>query len=136
MRVLFVAIGACALTGGAAGAQDYPDMRGTWTGTSDAVFVGTAAYYQQGTTPAEFGSSPVEVRIDQQEGRRFAGAVTIENWTKPLVAIFSSDTTIIWAEPGGAVEARLVDSDTLDYCYLRSAQYQQVAACAELKRQD
>jgi hypothetical protein len=122
---------------GSASAQDYPDLRGTWTGTSEAVVAAPEPDLTEGKSEVRFVAAPVEVVIDQQEGRRFTGIVKSETWSsnKPFVGVFGSEDTIHWAEPEGIAEARLLDSETLDYCYLRSADFMQLAACANLKRQ-
>jgi hypothetical protein len=118
-----------------ASAQDQPDMRGTWTGTTEAAMLDTDVYYETGKTTPQFMEVPVEVVIDQQRGRRFAGTITADKWDKPFVGVLAADDRIIWAEPGGFVDARLVDADTIDYCYIRIAEFKQLASCAELKRQ-
>jgi len=46
----------------------------------------------------------------------------VRNWTKPVVGTFTAEDVIQWTEPGGIVEARLLDSDTLDHCYFRSSE--------------
>lgn len=120
---------------GAAGAQDYPDLRGTWVGETKAVFVNTGQYYIEGKAAVSFDTSPIVVVIDQQQGRRFSGTVEVENWTKPIVGALTAEDMIRWAEPGGTVEGHLLDSDTLDHCYFRGAEFMQMAACGELKRQ-
>ena len=63
------------------------------------------------------------------------GTVELDNWTKPIVGAFSTEDTIRWAEPGRTVEGRLLDAATLDHCYLRDAEFMQLAACGSLKRQ-
>ena len=135
MRALMATITAALMMAATASAQDSPDMRGTWTGTTEAVVLDTADYYENDKTIAEFMAVPVEVVIDQQEGRRFAGRITADKWDKPFVGVLATKDRILWAEPSGTVEARLIDADTLDYCYLRPAEFKQLASCAELKRQ-
>jgi hypothetical protein len=127
-----VVFGACI---GSASAQDYPDLRGSWVGDAKAVLVNTAQYYMEGEAAVVFNSSAVVLKIDQQQGRRFAGTVEVDKWTKPFVGVFTTEGMIQWAEPGGIVEAQVLDADTLDYCYLHSAEFMQLAACANLKRQ-
>ena len=119
---------------GVAMADDYPDVRGTWQGTSESVGVPTSQFYANGHDAVRFSSAPVTLVIEQQEGRRFAGAITIRSWTKPVIGVLSGDT-LRWTEPGGLAEAELTSSDTMDYCYFRIGEYQQLAACAELERQ-
>ena len=73
--------------------------------------------------------------IDQQQDRRFAGTFTMSHGTKPIVGVIKDDGEIWWSEPGGFVEGRLTDPDTIEGCYIRVSQFSQLAACEELKRQ-
>jgi hypothetical protein len=135
MRILMTTIAAL-MVATSASAQDQPDLRGTWAGTTEAVVLDTDDYYETGNVAPEFMTVPVEVVIDQQEGRRFAGTITADRWNKPFVGVLAANDRILWAEPGGIVDARLIDADTLDYCYVRPAEFRQLASCAELKRQN
>jgi hypothetical protein len=134
VRTLMTTIAAL-MVATSASAQDQPDLRGTWAGTTEAVILDTDDYYETGKTAPQFMDVPVEVVIDQQQGRRFAGAITADKWNKPFVGVLTTDNRILWAEPGGIVDAHLADANTLDFCYLRVAEFKQLASCAELKRQ-
>ncbi|MEM7021529.1 MAG: hypothetical protein AAF637_02950 [Pseudomonadota bacterium] len=118
-------------------AQTYPDIRGTWTGTADAVHTDVAAFEQQGASAVQFNTLPVELVIDQQQGRRFAGTIKFRHSPKPLVGIFLDSDDLLWSEPDGRVEAELEDRNTtLEYCYLGGTEAHVNASCAVLKRQN
>jgi hypothetical protein len=131
-----VAIVASILFAGAASAQDYPDLKGTWAGTADVVSArpDASSVLGDGAPEVKFAEVPVEVVIDRQEGRRFTGTVNGKGWSKLFIGVFATDDTILWAEHNGTVQARLVGGDTLDYCYLEADDLRQMAACAQLKR--
>ena len=118
------------IAGPAIAADSYPDLRGTWTGKGDGVFVTSPGSPKH----AHFGAVEIKVVIDEQEDRRFAGTIEMSGDTKPIVGVISTDDTIWWSEPGGFVEGRLTDANTLDGCFLRVSQFSQLAACEELKR--
>lgn len=115
-------------------ADDYPDLRGTWRGNAESVRAHTAQFYAQRDNAIVFSSAGVTLVIDRQEGRRLAGSVEINGWRKPVVGAFTDQSTIQWAEPGGLVEARLLAADSLDYCYFRPGEFQQLASCSTLER--
>jgi hypothetical protein len=135
MRGLVV-IGASIAFAGTANAQDYPDLKGTWGGTVEVVSARSdpASLLGKNAATVDFSEVPVEVVIDRQKGRRFAGRVSGKDWSKHLVGAFASGDTIVWAEPDGHVSGRLLGSDTLDYCYVESEELRQMTACAHLTR--
>lgn len=112
-------------------ADDYPDLRGTWIGKGEGVFVSSPG----SPTKSHFSSVDMKVVIDAQEDRRFAGTIEMSGDTKPIVGVFSTNDTIWWSEPGGFVEGRLTDPNTFEGCYVRVSQFSQLAACEVLKRQ-
>jgi hypothetical protein len=120
---------------GPAFADDYPDMRGTWSGTTESVRIHTSQFYARRDDAVVFSSSAVTLKIGHQEDRRLAGSIEINGWNKPIVGAFTGADTIQWAEPGGVVEARILGPDSLDYCYFRPGEFQQLASCATLKRE-
>jgi len=75
MRAPIAVAAAMVVLLGAASAQEYPDLRGTWVGNAEAIFVNTAQYYEEGKDAVVFGMTPVVVVIDEQQGHRFSGTV-------------------------------------------------------------
>ncbi len=120
-------------------AENYPDLRGTWTGQADAVFIGPSGQSRIGENsdkqPATFGSAEFKLIVEKQKDRRFSGTVTVQNWTKQIVGAVFKNGFIRWAEPGGFVEAELTARDTLQTCYIRASEFSQMVSCAKLERQ-
>jgi len=112
--------------------ESYPNLMGTWSGTADGVFV-TAPGPQ---TDATYRTIDITLVIDRQEDRRFNGTITIEGATQQMVGIVTDEGGIRWSEPGGFVEGRLTDPNTLKGCYVRVSLFSQLAACEELKRRE
>lgn len=112
--------------------QSFPDLKGTWTGKGDGVFV-----TQPGdVTDARFGDVDISLVIKQQQGRRFSGTITMSGDARPVAGVIRFNGGILWSEPNGFVEGRLRDDGTFEGCYLRISPYSQLAACEVLKRQN
>ena len=124
-----------ATASGAAGADGYPDLRGTWRGDLETVLVDIKRYHTQGLDAAIFGGFPVTLVIARQDGRRFAGRVDVDGDVKPFVGVLTSQSTMRWSQDGTLVEGRLLDADTIDHCYVRPDPTVQSAACGVLKRE-
>ena len=117
-------------TMGAADAQDsYPDLRGTWTGTTDQVL-----FDESGASI--FRSVPLTIEILEQRDRRFTGRVQVEQYDLRILGVFVDETTLRWAEPSGFAEARLTGPDSFEACFLRLAELSKIAACQTMTRQE
>jgi hypothetical protein len=71
-------------------ADSYPDLRGTWTGKGDGVFV-TAPGSQ---TNARYGAVEIFLAILKQEDRRFSGTIKMDKETKPIVGVLTGNDGI------------------------------------------
>ena len=91
--VCAVALAALVLNSASA-ADSYPDLRGTWTGKGEGVFVSAPG----SPTHSQFGSVEITLVIDAQEDRRFAGTITMSGNTKPVVGVYSTSDTIWWSD--------------------------------------
>ncbi len=134
MRAMTAAITvtfATLISGPIGAADSFPDMKGTWTGTGEGVFVASPGSPKH----SRFGSVDISLVIDAQEDRRFAGTITMSGNTKPIVGVISTSGSIWWSEPGGFVEGELTDPNTFEGCYVRVSQFSHLAACEVLKRQ-
>jgi len=125
-------LSAACLTGTANAENDIPDMRGTWTGPANGVFIASPGPPRE----AHYASTEITLVVDKQQDRSFSGIVKTPDNTKPMVGVIGWNGDIWWSEPGGFVEGRLKDADTIQGCYVRVSAYSQLAACEELKRQE
>jgi len=111
--------------------QSLPDLKGTWTGKGDGVFV-----TQPGSvTDSQFREVDIKLVIKQQQGRRFSGTITMSGDARPVVGVIKFDGGILWSEPSGFVEGQLRDENTIQGCFVRISSFSQLAACEILKRQ-
>ena len=120
------------IAGPAVAADAFPDLKGTWTGKGEGVFVTSPG----SPTHSQFGTVDITVVIDAQEDRRFAGTIEMSGATKPIVGVVLMSGRILWSEPGGFVEGHLSDENTIEGCFLRVSEFSQLAACEVLKRQE
>jgi len=115
----------------AAEEQSLPNLKGTWTGKGDGVFV-----TQPGSvTDSQFREVDIKLVIKQQQGRRFSGTITMSGDARPVVGVIKFDGGILWSEPSGFVEGQLRDENTIQGCFVRISSFSQLAACEILKRQ-
>lgn len=108
-----------------------PDLKGTWTGKGVGVFVTSPG----SPTNATYGAVDIVLKILEQKDRRFSGTIGMSGETKPIAGVVTADGGVWWSEPGGFVQGRMTDPDTIDGCFLRVNAYSQLAACEALKRQ-
>jgi len=127
---LAVAAAIFACTAHASADDDYPDLRGKWVGIADAVSIITS---HPGAKPV-FESATVTLEITDKMDRRFACSVAIRELRKRIVGVFVAPYVVRWSEADGFVEGK-VDGDTIDVCYLRFAEADQLAACETFERQ-
>jgi hypothetical protein len=135
MRMVIPTAAVMASAAGAAGADGYPDLRGTWRGDLETVLVDIKRYHTQGLDAAIFGGFPVTLVIARQDGRRFAGRVDVDGEITPIVGVLTSQSTMQWSQDGTLVDGRLLDAETIDHCYVRPNPSAQSAACGVLKRE-
>ncbi|WP_035485804.1 hypothetical protein [Geminicoccus roseus] len=120
-------------------AADWPDLRGTWKGTSRAVTMGEGGHYgaTDGKTPV---FSEVELTIeftDQKDGRLF-GTISSAHHREPKLAVISVDQQlVVTADGDGQSVGKLIDDDHLELCYTQtsSADSQMIASCVLFERQ-
>lgn len=115
--------------------EAWPDLTGTWTGTTEAVVRGDPLHHEGGQEPY-LSDTVFTMTIDGQEGRRFWGNVVSEEGGEPMVGVIANDrSTIYAADLDGYSFITLVDENTIDLCYVLSALHVQVAACNTFTRE-
>lgn len=111
----------------------YPDIVGTWVGE------GADIRMSYDGDDIVFGSETITQTITEQRDRRFTGSMRSESgasekFSVAFVGVFVDKSHFRWSEPNGFVEGRMIDADTIDSCYIRTAPEGQNAACQTLKR--
>lgn len=126
----FTALGACtqpAATGNAdanaAGASAtqaaIPDLKGTWTGTSESIVTGNALHHaaQSGKDPL-LDNVQFTYVIAGQDGHRFWGTVSSARGEEPITGVVGHDgKSIVARDTDGEIRGAMVDADTIDFVY-------------------
>ena len=137
MRTMFVALalGAAALSAPAIAQSAAPDMRGTWTGTSDSIQTGATKHHE-----ARPGDKPwldtvqFTYLIDGQDGHRFWGTLSSKYGKEMMVGVVGRDGKSVVARTSeGEIRGVLVDPDTIELIY-SAAQPATVVAVNTMKR--
>jgi hypothetical protein len=107
-----------------------PDLVGTWAGERERIAADADGYTK----------GPLTLVITAQNGRTFAGHLARIYLDKAdidegLWGAFTPDGNLmVGADDEGTYAFKLVDSDTLDYCYTEAGAAAR-AVCARLERQ-
>ena len=129
-RLAAILLAVC-FVGAADAKDDFPNMIGTWKGAAEGVFVAAPGPSRE----PRFATMELTLDITKREDRRFAGTITTPYSTKPLVGVIDFDGNVLWSEPGGFVEGRFKDTDTIQGCFVRVSGYSHIAACEVFKPQ-
>jgi len=140
VAAITVAVGM--LVAGGAGAQNVIDMKGTWTGTAEAIVDGPAQHHpapgQPGTKPAgkfRLSEQLFTHVIEGQSGRRFWGTTSSASKTERIIGSLSVDgKTIHMVDDDGFLDGTVVNADTFDVCYRHITASSAVVACTRMLR--
>jgi len=112
------------LPAAAASAQTIPDMKGTWSGMSHSVVMGTHGHHADNRQPADkpfLASREFTMIIEGQDGRRFWGTVVSNHQREPFVAIFRLDgKSFIGADEDGTMVGDILGANSFDGCYTQT----------------
>jgi hypothetical protein len=128
MKVVICSLIVAAFVSGRALAADVPSLVGTWTGQRDRI----------AKVEGRRGGLATLV-ITEQQGNTFAGHLKRSNATgdedEQLWGAFSPDGQLMMgSDEEGTYIFRLVDQNTLDYCYSETGPSAR-SVCARLARQ-
>lgn len=140
--IALVATVAAITAAGGAGAQNIIDLKGTWTGTAEAIVDGPAQHHPApgaaGTKPAgkfRLSEQPFTLVVEGQAGRRFWGTTSSTSKTERIIGSLSVDgKTIHMADDDGLLDGTIVNADTFNVCYRHVNASSAVVACAVVSR--
>ena len=106
-------------------ADEFPNMIGTWTGTSEAVVLGNPAYYpdraSEQATPRS-SSADFTITLTHQDGRRIRGNVSSNNMSEPWIGAFWNDGKSFQAvDADGQIVGRMINTNTMELMYTQQA---------------
>src|SRR3990170_5108718 len=129
------------LLGPAQAEQAFPNLVGKWSGTAQAVVVGSGGYRPGSRTLEDAPYTDERVfnySIEGQEGRRFWGRIESGSRTEPFAAAISFDNkTAHGADTDGSFDFTILSADEMELCYTQpgaSPSNQIVATCFLIKR--
>ena len=119
----------------AAIADEMPNMVGTWKGNYTGVHVG-ATPYRKAETGVHFGKEIEFVLvIAEQHGRDFAGELKVGKKTETVIGSIQPDNKGgIMLDNDGQYFFTIVDSNSIDNCYLHTTPSSKVTGCARMTR--
>lgn len=116
-------------------AEDLPNMVGTWKGNYTGVHVG-ATLHRKAEAGVNFGKEMEFVLvIAEQHGRDFAGELRVGEKAETLIgSIHPGNKGGIMLDSDGQYFFDIVDSNTIDNCYLHTTPNSKVTGCARMTR--
>ena len=120
----------------AAAETPVPDLRGTWSGTSESVVSGGAnPHHAAQATETRFSSVAFTLTVDKQDGRRFSGTFSSAHTTDQVLAVIGRNGSIYMADDDGYTVGTILAPNRIELCYLHAAPGAKVASCTELTKQ-
>ena len=134
-----LAIGLCSLTATSM-ASDWPDLLGTWTGTTRSVIIGDGGHFSGGENSqnAEFHEIELTIQWTNQQDGRYIGSITSPKHSEPKLGVVSRDhKTIFTVDTDGQSVGELIDDNHFELCYMQtsSEDSMMVASCVIFERQ-
>jgi len=121
-----------------AGAEDIPDLVGTWKGGTQAVYIGPNPYRIPQKNGPNFGDNIVEFTyvIKEQVGTRFAGE-TVGNFTETIIGALKPPDfrSGVFLDNDGQYDFTLRDANTIDLCYWHLYPTSKVVSCWTITKQ-
>jgi len=122
----------------AQGPGSYPDIRGQWKGTSEAVVSGTGPHNPSDSEPAKPRTSNQEftLNITRQDGPKFWGELVSKSEVTTKLGVIASDKQTIYMvdNVGGHNIGKLIAPDKFEACYQRPGRDHFVTGCTMFQR--
>jgi hypothetical protein len=115
----------------------FPDLRGTWTGNSETIILGTGNSHHAATPTAEprLNSVAFTLVIDMQDGRRISGTFSSARASEKVIAVVSRSGAIYMVDEDGHDFGTLLAPNRMELCYLQQSPASRIASCTELTKQ-
>ena len=122
----------------AQGAGGYPDMRGQWKGTSQAVVMGTGPHNRADSKPGKSRASNqgFTLNITRQEGPKFWGELVSKDEVTTKLGVIASDNRTVYMvdNVGGHNTGKLIGPNKFEACYQRAERDHIVVGCTIFHR--
>jgi len=123
------------------GSSTVFDMKGTWKGTRPSITDGVTPHQpasaQKGSAgPYRLTDLSVTYKVEGQEGQRFWGTMSSDNFTNRLIGSQSMDGKRLYMVGAqGTIDAQPIDADTIEVCYRHANATSATVGCNVMKRQ-
>ena len=135
LRLAGSLIAGLVLAGPAMAQESWPDLVGTWVGTSRAIIMANSAHYSasgQGDQP-RFASSELVVTFTQQDRGRYIGTITSSGHTEPKLMVVAEDRkTLRTTDIDGTSMGTILDANSFELCYAQN--HPSLVSCVVLRR--
>ena len=116
-------------------AQDFPDLKGTWTGTGWGVISGDLGHHDPSDEPRFKDDGPWTIEITEQQGGGLIGTFGNDQLTETLIGVIADDgTTLHFVDEDSLLTGTLRSETEMGLC-VQETGAAMVATCYVLTRQ-
>jgi hypothetical protein len=137
MKKLALAAVLAALASTPAAAQaNFPNLVGTWKGTSESVVLpaGNEHHREKGKGPL-MSSVPFTMVIEKQDGRRLYGTFASAKHKETVIAVIAANGAIYMVDDDGYSVGNMITPTKLELCYMKQSPKGRVASCTEMTKE-
>jgi hypothetical protein len=125
-----------ALASTPAGAQDFPNLVGTWKGDSESIVLPAGNAHHPGKAKGpRMSNVPFTMVVEKQDGRRFYGTFSSRQHSEPIIAVISRNGAIYLIDDDGYTIGNMISLNRLELCYMKQSPSGRVASCTEMVKQ-
>lgn len=120
-------------------AQEWPDLLGTWKGTSRSVVSGVGGHFGgEHDDKPRFAEVELTIEWTEQNEGRYIGTLTSGSHTEGKLGVVSADgTSLVTVDHDGQSVGRIIDGNSFELCYAQTSHSdeQMVVSCVIFNRQ-
>jgi hypothetical protein len=136
MQRLAVVAVLSALASAPAGAQDFPNLVGTWKGDSESIVLPGGNEHHPGKAKGpRMSNVPFTLVVEKQDGRRFYGTFSSRQHSEPVIAVISRNGAIYMVDDDGYTIGTMISPSKIELCYMKQSRSGRVASCTEMVKQ-
>jgi hypothetical protein len=136
-KVLLVPAAVLALASPEASAQDMPDLKGVWKGTTQAVHIGDMPHRRNAKPGHNFGKAiNISADIAEQEANMFKGHLDVGDKREVLIgSVHPATQSGVMLDNDGGFTFTLEGRDLMHACYWHMTATAKATACFTLARE-
>ena len=115
---------------------DVPDLKGSWSGTTEVALRSEASEHIDPTGETTFTTILFTITIERQDGHRFAGGWVSARASDPLIGLIRSDGKRLYmVDNDGTLTGELLGPDEMEVCRTEVTTESMAVLCGVFKRQ-